>query len=389
MNIFGIITFLLAFSSAAVPLGFTASARSDGTVTADIRSAKSAILVESSTGKALCGFNENMRLPMASVTKIMTLLIEAQEIERGKLSFSDTAVCSEHAGSMDGSVIWLEVGEEMSVGDLTKSVVIASANDACVVLAEHIAGSEEKFVELMNEKAAELGMRDTHFVNCVGYDDKDHYSTARDIAVMAAQLRKYDYFDEFLMTRLDSVRTGTKRETQLLNTNKLITSYSGITGLKTGTTDEAGCCFAATAKRGNMELTAVILGCDSDDDRFAAARSLLDFGFDGYERVTPRPDTAELVEVPVTGGIKSGADTRFTDVPELILPRGSGSRIKYHYSRTEKIEAPVSKGQTLGFVTMTIDDEVIGTVKISAAENIPRLDYMKCLEYMFRALISF
>ncbi len=355
------------------------------TAEADIKSAKSAVLLECSTGKALCGLNENMRLPIASITKIMTLLIAAESIEAKKLSFSDTAVCSAHANSMDGSVIWLEKGEEMSVGDLIKSIVIASANDACVMLAEHIAGSEEDFVGLMNDKAAALGLKNTHFVNCVGYDDKEHYSSARDIAIMAAQLRKYNYYDDFLMTRLDSVRTGTSRETQLLNTNKMITYYNGITGLKTGTTDAAGCCFAATAKRGNMELVAVVLGCASDSDRFDAAESLLDHGFENFERVTPRPDVSELVEVPVEGGVKSGADTRFAEVPEMILEKGSGSRIKYHYSRTETVAAPVEKGQTLGYVTMTVDGEVIGNAKIVAAETVERLDLGKCLYYLFSA----
>ncbi len=365
------------------------SASAEKTVRADISSAKAAVLVESSTGKALCGLNENSRMPIASVTKIMTLLIAAENIEDRKLSFSDTAVCSAHANSMDGSVIWLETGEEMAVGDLIKSIVIASANDACVMLAEHIAGTEEKFVAMMNKKASELGMTNTHFVNCVGYDDENHYSSARDIAVMAAELRKYNYYDEFLMTRLDSVRTGTSRETQLLNTNKLITSYNGITGLKTGTTDAAGCCFCGTAKRGNMELTAVVLGCATDEDRFTAARSLLDYGFDNFERVTPRPEISELTEIPVEGGVKSGVDTRFSEIPEMILEKGTGSRVKFHYSRASSISAPVSKGQVLGYVTMTVDDEVIGNGKIVAAENVEALDFMKCLEYIVKALFSF
>ncbi|MBQ3842714.1 MAG: D-alanyl-D-alanine carboxypeptidase [Ruminiclostridium sp.] len=366
-----------------------AKAASEKQVAADIKTAKAAVLVESSTGKALCGYNENTRLPMASVTKIMTLLIAAQEIDAGRLSFDDTAVCSEHANSMDGSVIWLETGEEMSVGDLAKSIVIASANDACVMLAEHIAGSEEAFVARMNSEAEKLGMTNTHFVNCVGYDDKDHYSSARDIAVMAAELREYDYYDDFLLTRLDSVRTGTSRETQLLNTNKPITSYSGMTGLKTGTTDGAGCCFCGTAKRGNMELTAVVLGCETDGDRFDAVKNLLDLGFDNYERVVPRPDVSELQEVPVERGIKSGVDTRFAGVRELILEKGSGALIKYHYSRTSAVEAPVEKGQVLGYVTMTIGDEVIGNAKIIAAESIPRLDFARCFDYLIKAFFSY
>ncbi len=244
---------------------------------------RSAILTEKETGQVLYEKNADERLPIASVTKIMVLLIAAEEISGGRLSFTDTAVCSEHAGSMDGSVIWLEAGEVMEIGDLIKSIVIASANDACVMLAEHIGGSEGAFVERMNKRAAELKMTNTNFANCVGYDDPNHYSTARDIAVMAAELRKYSYYDEFLLTRLDSVRTGTKTETQLLNTNKLISNYNGITGLKTGTTDGAGYCLCATAKRGGMELIGVVLGCKSDEERFSEAESLLDYGFSKSE----------------------------------------------------------------------------------------------------------
>ena len=381
--------FFAAFIASALFIVSTAAGNAahaeKKTAEADVRTAKAAVLTEISTGKALCGLNENVRLPIASVTKIMVLLIAAEQLDAKKLSFDDTAVCSAHANSMDGSVIWLEEGEEMSVGDLIKSVVIASANDACVMLAEHIAGSEEAFVAMMNEKAAKLGLKNTHFVNCVGFDDKEHYSCARDIAVMAAKLRKYNYYDDFLLTRLDSVRTGTSRETQLLNTNKMITYYSGITGLKTGTTDAAGCCFVGTAKRGNMELAAVVLGCASDSDRFDAAESLLDYGFGSFERVTPRPDVSQLVEVPVAGGVKSGVDTRFAEVPEMILEKGSGSRIKYHYSRSETIEAPVEKGQTLGYVTMTVDGDVIGNAKIIAAESVEKLDFGKCLYYIVSA----
>ena len=375
--------------AAAVLNYFVLCSYGEKTVEADIRSAKAAILVETTTGQVLCGYNENLRLPIASVTKIMTLLLAAEKMEEGALSFEENAVCSEHAASMDGSVIWLEAGETMSVGDIVKSVVISSANDACVVLAEHIAGSEEEFVGMMNERADQLGMTGTHFSNCVGYDDKDHYSTARDISVMAAELKKYDYFDDYFLTRLDSVRTGTTRETQLLNTNKLINSYSGITGLKTGTTDGAGCCFVGTAKRGDMELAAVVLGCGSDGDRFAAAENLLDCGFNDFEKITPHPDTAELIEIPVENGIKKGVDTRYSDISAVILPKGGGSSIKYHYSRTGSVSAPVQQGQVLGFVTMTSGDEVVATAKIIAAESIEEMDIKSCLEYLFRAFFGF
>ncbi len=351
--------------------------------------ASAAILTERETGQVLYEYNADARLPIASVTKIMTLLITAQEISEGRLSFDDTAVCSAYAGSMDGSVIWLTEGEEMTVGDIVKSVVIASANDACVMLAEHIGGSEQAFVERMNRTAAELGMTNTNFVNCVGYDNENHYSSARDIAIMAGELRKYDYFDEFLMTRLDSVRTGTKTETQLLNTNKLITSYSGITGLKTGTTDGAGCCLCATAERGNMSLIGVVLGCETDEKRFDEAERLLDYGFDGFEKVVLRPDTSELTEIQVDGGVQKNVDTRFSGVSDVVLPKGNVSEIDFHYSRTEKISAPVEKGQVLGFVTMLSGDEIIGSARIVAAEEVEELNFGRCAGEIFGALFSF
>ncbi len=354
-----------------------------------LESSKAAILTERETGQVLFEYNADARLPIASVTKIMTLLIAAEEISEGRLRFDETAVCSAHAGSMDGSVIWLTEGEEMSVGDLIKSVVIASANDACVMLAEHIEGSEEAFVERMNKTAAELKMTNTNFVNCVGYDHENHFSSARDISVMAGELRKYSYFDEFLLTRLDSVRTGTKTETQLLNTNKLITSYNGITGLKTGTTDNAGCCLCATAKRGNMSLIAVVLGCDSDEKRFSEAEKLLDYGFDSFEKIVLRPDTAELTEIMVDGGVKKTVDTRFSGTSDAVLPKGKSSDIDFHYSRTEKISAPVKQGQVLGFVTMVSGDTIIGSARIVAAEEIEALDYEKCLEELFDKLFAF
>ncbi len=355
----------------------------------DCSAAKSVILTEQLTGQVLFEENADEKLPVASVTKIMTLLIAAEEIEAGNLAFSDTAACSSYAASMDGSVIWLVEGEEMTVHDLIKSIVIASANDACVMLAEHIAGSEPAFVKLMNEKAAALGMANTRFANCVGYDDENHYSTARDVTKMAAQLRKYSYFDDFLLTRLDSVRTGTKTETQLLNTNKLITSYSGITGLKTGTTDGAGCCFCASAKRGETELIAVVLGCSKDEERFETAETLLDYGFGGFELVTLRPDVAELLEVSVDGGIKKNVDTRFSGVVSVILPKGSAKLVEYHYSRTQNIAAPVEKGDQLGFVTMTVGEQVVGTAKIIAAETVEKLDFPRCFRELLSAFFRF
>ncbi|MDE7233845.1 MAG: D-alanyl-D-alanine carboxypeptidase, partial [Ruminiclostridium sp.] len=209
------------------------------------------------------------------------------------------------------------------------------------------------------------------------------------VAIMSAALRRYDFFDEFLLTRLDSVLTGQKTEVQLLNTNKLITRYDGITGLKTGTTDAAGCCLSATAKRGEMGLTAVVLGCSEDEARFDTAEALLDYGFSGFEIVAIHPDPAELLEVKVEGGVKGAVDTRFTETSTVILPKGSKSTIEYHYSRTTAVTAPVQQGQLLGFVTVTSGDTVIGTAKIIAAEEIEELDFGRSLRELVKNLFSF
>lgn len=380
-----LISSLTAFSLFCAGFSLPASAENEP----DCSSAKAAVLTEVGTGQVLYEYNADLRLPIASVTKIMTLLIAAEEIAAGNLSFEEIAVCSEHAASMDGSVIWLRPGEEMAVGDLAKSVVMASSNDACVMLAEHIEGSEEDFVARMNETAKRLGMNGTNFENCVGFDSENHYSTARDVAVMSAELRKYGYFDEFLLTRLDSVRTGTKTETQLLNTNKLITRFNGITGLKTGTTDGAGCCLSATAKRGEMELAAVVLGCAEDEARFDTAESLLDYGFAEFEMFYIHPDPSELLEVAVEGGVKRTVDTRFSGTAAAVLPKGNGSLVEYHYSRSTSVAAPVEQGQLLGFVTVTCGDTVIGTSKIIAAEKVERLDFGRCVSELLESMFSF
>lgn len=375
-----ILSFLMA---GALP----AAAEESGGV--DCSAAKAAFLAETETGQPLYEYNADLRLPIASVTKIMTLLIAAEELDKGTISFDTAAPCSDHAASMDGSVIWLTAGEEMSVGELIKAVVIASANDACVMLAETIEGSEPAFVERMNKTAARLGMTNTHFENCVGFDEENHYSTARDVAKMSSALRQYDYFDEFLLTRLDSVRTGQKTEVQLVNTNKLITRYDGITGLKTGTTDAAGCCLSATAKRGELGLTAVVLGCAADEARFDTARALLDYGFSEFEIVSIHPDPAELLEIKVEGGTKPAVDTRFSETSTVVLPKGSGDLIEYHYSRTTAVTAPVEQGQLLGFVTVTSGETVIGTAKIIAAEEIERLDFGRSLRELIKNLFAF
>ena len=352
-------------------------------------SAKSVVLAEISTGQVIYSENADERMPIASVTKIMTLLLTAEEIHSKKLSMSDTIVASAHASSMDGSVIWLEQGEEMEARDVIRSVVISSANDACVALAEHIAGSEEKFVAMMNEKAERLGMTDTHFADCTGLISENSYSTAADVVKMAAELRKYDYFDEFLLTRLTYVREDTERATQLLNTNKLINRYDGLTGLKTGTTDEAGYCFVATAKRGDMELAAVVLGAGDENERFDIAERLLDYGFDGFQLFSPDFDEEKLPPVPVEGGLEKQVAVAADERVRCIIPKGRADSVTYLYDLSKSVQAPVSKGQRMGKIIVLLEDETLFISEISAAENIEELTFWRSFGLLLRSFFSF
>lgn len=240
--------------------------------------AKSAILMCIDTGEIIYENNAYEHLSPASVTKIMSMLLFFEALDSGKIKLEDKVVTSETAEKMGGSQIWLEVGEEMTVDELLKAIVIASANDACVSLSEYIAGSDVGFVKMMNDKAKELGLENSNFENCTGLDDtvKNHYSCAYDLAVIAREVMKHEKVKEYTSVWLDYLRDG---ETELNNTNKLINKYNGITGLKTGTTSNAGFCLCATAERDGMNLVAVVLGCETSDDRFSSARNLLDFWF--------------------------------------------------------------------------------------------------------------
>ena len=246
--------------------------------TLDIK-AKSAVLMEPNTGKVLYESNSDEKLPPASITKIMSLLLVMEAIDRGDISLETVVTSSEHACSMGGSQIWLEPGETMTVNDLLKAAVIASANDACVALGETVAGSEEGFVALMNERANELGMTNTHFVNCTGLDAEGHLTTAYDVAVMSSALIKHDLIKDYSTVWMDSLRDG---KSELVNTNKLVRFYEGTTGLKTGTTSTAKYCLSATAERNGLELVAVVMAGETSNDRFSGAKKLLDYGFANY-----------------------------------------------------------------------------------------------------------
>lgn len=370
---------ITAFCTAfAMIIGISSAACAEGTSDNLCSTAEAAVVTEITTGQVLYEYNSHERLPMASVTKLMCLLIWAEEMEKGTFGMDTVITATARANAMDGSVIWLNVGEEMSAYDMIRSVVIASANDACVAVCEHIAGTEEMFVERMNKRAQELGMSDTHYDNCVGFDSDTHYTSAYDTAILSAAVSEYDCYNNFFNTRLDYVREG-ERQTQLLNTNKLMQRYDGIIGGKTGTTDNAGCCLAVWAKRGNMKLCAVALGCKESEQRFTACENLLDYGFSGYElyRISVKDDV--LQPLPVTEGLSKDVDVRVKRLSTIVIPKGSSKRIEYTHTVTESLSAPVQYGEKVGEMRASLDGEEIFYSDIVTTKEVGELNFFSSL----------
>ena len=370
---------ITAFCTAfAMIIGISSAACAEGTADNLCSTAEAAVVTEITTGQVLYEYNSHERLPMASVTKLMCLLIWAEEMEKGTFGMDTVITATARANAMDGSVIWLNVGEEMSAYDMIRSVVIASANDACVAVCEHIAGTEEMFVERMNKRAQELGMSDTHYDNCVGFDSDTHYTSAYDTALLSAAVSEYDCYNDFFNTRLDYVREG-ERQTQLLNTNKLMQRYDGIIGGKTGTTDNAGCCLAVWAKRGNMKLCAVALGCKESEQRFTACENLLDYGFSGYElyRISVKDDV--LKPLPVTEGLSKDVDVRVKRLSTIVIPKGSSKRIEYTHTVTESLSAPVQYGEKVGEMRASLDGEEIFYSDIVTTKEVGELNFFSSL----------
>ena len=347
--------------------------------------AKSAILMEYNTGKVLYESNAEVRLAPASITKIMTLVLVMEAIESGRLSLDDKITASDHAASMGGSQIWLEPGEVMTVNDLLKATVIASANDATVALAEAVSGSEEVFVKLMNEKADALGMESTHFVNSYGLDAEEHLTTAYDVALMSKELLKHDLIREYSTIRIDSLRNG---ESELTNTNKLIRYYEGCFGLKTGTTSKAGSCLAAAAERQGLTLIAVVLGSPTSKDRFSGCQKLLDFGFANYSYINIEPETKGLHTLPVKKGTVTEIIPEITEEFSVLLKKGEEKKITSTLSLSEELTAPVKKGDTVGRVNFYLNGQEIGSLKVTAKNDSDRLTYGICLVRLLKSLFT-
>lgn len=352
--------------------------------TLDIK-AKSYILVDAKTQKVLANNNENERMPCASITKVMLLLLVMEDLDSGKITMEDKVVASEHASSMGGAQIWLEPGEEMSVYDLLKAVAISSANDASVALGEHIAGSEEGVVARMNLRAKELGMENTLFKNCTGLDDPEHLTTALDISKMSCELLKHEKIFEFSTVWMDSLRNG---ETELVNTNKLIRFYKGAKGLKTGTTAGAKYCLAACAERDGLMLLSVNLGSETTDDRFLSARRLLDFGFANFESYTPEIDLSENGSVKVRRGVCDSVGVKVNCASSVLIEKGQSKNIQSQITLTDSVTAPVTTDTVLGEVKLTLNDEVLATYPIYPETAVDKMTFSAAFLRLFKSFVK-
>ncbi len=348
--------------------------------------AKGAVLMDAATGTVLFAQNEHASLPPASVTKIMTMLLLMEAIDGGEIGWQDKVTASEAAAAKGGSQIYLKVGEQMTVETLLKSVAVSSANDAACALAEHLAGSEAAFVEKMNQRAKELGMQNTNFVNCTGLDDeetaKNHRTSAYDIALMSRELLyKHPDIKKYTTIWMDSVRDGSFG---LSNTNKLVRFYPGATGLKTGYTSLAGFCLSASAMREGMELIAVVLGCETSAERFAACKQMLDQGFASYALITPKIE--EALSVPV----KVGREKQVTAVPggehAMLIDKAQRNTVQFETKLEDSVTAPVSKGQRLGTMTVKSGEQILAEIPLVADVPVQRLSWGEIFLQTLRCL---
>ena len=334
---------------------------------------KSAVLMDVTTGTVLYESNSHEALAPASVTKVMTMLLIMEAVDSGKISLQDTVTASEAAAAKGGSQIYLKVGETMSVSDMLKSIAVSSANDCACAMAEHIAGSEAAFVEAMNQRAKELGMQDTHFVNCTGLDDDDaaklHRTSAYDIALMSRELLKnHPLIKQYTTIWMDTVRGGAFG---LSNTNKLIRFYPGATGLKTGYTSGAGYCLSASAQKEGMELIAVVMGAQTSQARNAACKELLDYGFANFAVISP--ELTEVSGVPVKLGLQDSVPVELGESPGLLIDKSQKSAVTTEISLEESVTAPVSRGQRIGTLSIKSGEQTLRQIPLVAAEGVERL----------------
>ena len=373
---------LFAVLLAVVIIG--ASAVSAGALGEGDISAPAAVLMDADTGKILYEKNAHEQRACASITKVMTLTLVMEAVDSGKIHMDDVVTASAHAASMGGSDIWLEEGEQMTVDDMIKATAVASANDAAVALAEFISGTEDDFVAAMNEKAKALGMDDTTFMNCNGLDEEGHITSAYDVALMSRELIKHEKIFDYTNIWLDNLRGG---ETQIVNTNKLLRSYDGITGLKTGTTGEAGACISATAERNGLSLIGVVLGADSGKERFRDAATLLDYGFANFESKELRLEE-ELAPITVEGGMEDEVSISCEGVTGLTVPKGEGEGITQTVDIPESLTAPIRKGDIVGKVVFTLNGEELASFDVTANDDVEEKSFGSILGLLLHSLIK-
>ncbi len=353
----------------------------DTNVSAELVKARSGLLMEASTGEVLYELNADERLQIASVTKTMTMLLIMEALDSGKIKKTDMVTVSEYASSMGGSQVFLEVGEQMSVDDMLKAIAVASGNDAAVAMAEFISGSEPAFVEKMNEKAAALGLKNTHFINCNGLDEtNEHYSSARDIAIISKELLSHKGILEYTTIWMDSLRNGSFG---LSNTNKLIRFYKGANGLKTGSTSTAKYCISASAERDGMQLISVVICAPSTADRFSSASSMLDYGFANYEVASCDSDNTAVPYVRVAGGTTEQIQPKISG-EGFVVKKGNKDKLERRFEQTESVNAPVEKGTKLGEVIYTVEGNEIARRDVCSDEDVEKIGVLKmfvrCLE---------
>jgi D-alanyl-D-alanine carboxypeptidase (penicillin-binding protein 5/6) len=352
--------------------------------------AKGALLMDFSTGKVIYEKNSSEKLAPASITKIMVLLLTMESIESQKIDLNDEVIISKNASGMGGSQVFLEEGEKQTVESLIKAVCLRSANDASVALAEHIAGSEELFVDAMNKKAKELEMNNTNFKNVTGLPDEGHYTSAYDVAIMSRELLKHNKIHDWLTIWMAEMKVGKEKDIvqSLVNTNRMIKDYEGANGIKTGSTSEAGFCLSASAKRGNLQLISVVLGCENSKIRFEESKKLLDYGFATYDTI----DIAKKGEIIDRLSVNKGKDDVINIGVEedvyVLVPKNESSNISKEILLPDNITAPIKKGTKIGDLIVKIDGKEIEKIQLIALESVKKANFKDMFKKTFESLLK-
>lgn len=346
--------------------------------------AEEIIVTECTTGKVLFEKNSQEKHPISHLTKLMTLLITAEKLESGKIYLDDKVTVSAAANSKDDPQIWLDKGEKIRLEELVKAITVGNANDASTAIAEHIAGSEESFSELMNKRAKKLGMNSTHFTDSCGTDEET-FSTAYDMSILAAELSEHEEIRPYTTEWLTTVRDG---KAELVSQNRLVRTYSGITGMKACSSKTAGECSVVTAEKGDMKIAVVILGCSTSEDRESAAKKLLDMSFESFQLYTPEVTDEMLEDIPVTGGEEAFVNVSFSELEPVIIPRGAGSSIEVKFEKSEQLKAPVKKGQKAGSITCFYGEEKVFSADLKTNNGVKKMN-IKCgfLKLLYNLLI--